>query len=391
MAHQFRMAKALRDAPWPGDPVTPIGDPRDGSADLAERLPGYDLSGWPDESPPPRKWVYRGLVPAGAATVLNGDGGMGKSRIAYQAMIGAATGLPFLERQPELGGAAVLLSAEMSGLDSVRMLDEVARGMCLTDEQKRNVAERLTIIDLTERGSPLLYGVSGWTHLGLRVHATLRAIRPVLTVVDSASSTYSAPGFEMAPIYDFMAGFTRAIGEDGGLLMLLHEGKSGLRDGNRTHAYMGSVAWHAAARSRLQLTRDKDDRDRVCLEPHKASYSAVGEKIDLVYSNGAFLPPQRDMFVEGLRSASDAKEAVRIIDRLVQLGHAVSPNMQANNNPAAMARRLGLLGALTKERLWAGVGKAMMNGWLRVEEVTRNRNVSTRYGVTEAGRAALDP
>lgn len=378
-----------------GEPLGPLdretGLPIRSEYDDEPLLSPFDLSCWPDTSPPARQWFVRNVIPAGAATVMNGDGGVGKTRIALQGAVAATIGCAFVGNMPDIRGDAVFLSAEMSGVDVWRMLDEVCRGLGLKDQEKRSVAGGLHIIDLAANGSPLLYGVSGWTALGARALATLAKRKPVLTIVDSASSTYSASGFEMAPVYDYMGGFVRAIGAMGSLLMLLHEGKAGLRDGVRTHAYMGSVAWHAAARSRLQLTRDKEDWDRVSIETHKASYSGARANIELVYHEGAFLPPQRDAFIDGIRSNADAKDAVRIISRLIVDGQDASPNMQANNNPAALARKFGLLGGMSSSRLWAGIGQAKANGWLVVEEVKRNRNVGKRLVVTEAGAREVQP
>ena len=353
-------------------------------------LSDIDLSMWPDIAPPPRRWFIPGMIPAGVSTVLHGDGGTGKTRLGMQACIASILVRDFIGIAPELSGDALFFSAELSAVDCWRMLDEVCYGLGLPDEQKRKLVGRLHIVDLVADGSPQLYGDKGWTVLGRRVLSKIIDVRPTLLVVDSASSTFSVTGYGMAEVYGFMGGFCRLLTQwDGSLLMLLHEGKGGLREQNRTHAYMGSVAWHTAARSRLQLDQDKDDRSRVTLTMPKASYSAPKDPLDLSWTNGAFLPHQADPFLDGIRDNAHAKAVLRIVAALDRHGQRVSHSPKSNNNLPKMAKDFGLAGSLKDRDLWAGMTKAQDKGWLQIETYQVNRNKAERLALTTLGRMEI--
>ena len=71
---------------------------------------------WPasileNEPPRPREWVVPNRIPAGVVTVLGGEGGIGKSQIALQLAVAAATGTAFLGA-PVKRGPAVYIACE---------------------------------------------------------------------------------------------------------------------------------------------------------------------------------------------------------------------------------------------------------------------------------------
>src|SRR5271168_5342266 len=86
-------------APEPDRPSKPSGLPRVCAASLAGK------------PVPPRKFIVPGLIPARTTTLLTGDGGLGKSTLAGQLVVGVSTTGNWLGLPTEQG-PAVFLSAE---------------------------------------------------------------------------------------------------------------------------------------------------------------------------------------------------------------------------------------------------------------------------------------
>ena len=53
-------------------------------------------SAWLNRKAPERRWIVDGILPVGAVTMLNGDGGLGKSLLSLQLACATAMGRPWL-------------------------------------------------------------------------------------------------------------------------------------------------------------------------------------------------------------------------------------------------------------------------------------------------------
>jgi hypothetical protein len=60
-------------------------------ADL-QPLPTIDPLCWDEEPIPERRWIVPGIIPEGNVTMLNGDGGLGKSQLALQLLAACTIG-----------------------------------------------------------------------------------------------------------------------------------------------------------------------------------------------------------------------------------------------------------------------------------------------------------
>ena len=81
--------------------------------------------------PSPMEWLVKGIIPEGHATILSGDGGLGKSYVAEYLALCVVRGEPFFGR-PVKRGNVLWVDAEGMGQDEVeRRLFQIARGIQL--------------------------------------------------------------------------------------------------------------------------------------------------------------------------------------------------------------------------------------------------------------------
>jgi RecA-family ATPase len=328
------------------------------------------------EEAPTHRLALDKWLPARKPSVMHADGGIGKTRLALQLCVIFCTGDSLMGMHPSVAGTALFASAEEDEESIWTILDEIATGMRLTDVQVEQVRNRLHVIDLTREASPILYDGKGWTSLGQSVLEYSTGIRPVLSVLDNASSCYAGPATEAAHIYALLNGWTAPVqAQNGSGLVLLHENKTALRDENRTHAYGGIVAWNNAPRARLELTSDPHDDDARYLKLAKGNYqplSARKEGTRLVWSQGAFMPEgEGDHFMENLRTRGDAKVVYQVVAKLVAMGNTVSPSRTARNNPLALAKDMVEVN-IPAPRFWRGMERCISDGSLIVGQYQKS-------------------
>ena len=81
---------------------------------------------FPDD-PPRREWIVQDFVPHGAVTLLSGDGGIGKSRLALQLAIARSLGEAFLGLATK-PGATLFVSAEDDEAEIHRRIVDLCGG-----------------------------------------------------------------------------------------------------------------------------------------------------------------------------------------------------------------------------------------------------------------------
>src|SRR5450631_1520891 len=62
----------------------------------AGKLSTFTPLTWHGRPTPRRQWCVEGFVPHASVTLLNGDGGLGKTLLAMQLQVAGALGLPWL-------------------------------------------------------------------------------------------------------------------------------------------------------------------------------------------------------------------------------------------------------------------------------------------------------
>lgn len=120
---------------------------------------GLDIAGCISTPAPPMRWFITERMPAGRAGLLAAVGGSSKTRMLFHLGVGACIGrLPWPWEVARTGCAALLL-AEDTAADAHHALSLIGR--TLTPDERRLVAERLSLWPLAGEDARLLRLVSG--------------------------------------------------------------------------------------------------------------------------------------------------------------------------------------------------------------------------------------
>jgi AAA domain len=278
----------------------------------------------------PRDWiVYDGWIPTRKVTLIQGDGGEGKTPLVHQLQSSCATALPWL---------------------GLRVKECPSVGFYTEDEEQ----ERQVAIDAA-------YGCAcaktGNMHLFPRVGEENelvvfdRARRPAVTKfyrqVCEAAFDFRARLVVLDVAVDFFAGneiarqevrafFHRLIGLarkiDGAVVLTSHVSQAGIRsDGGHS----GSTDWSNAARTRLYLNRPKAengtdaDTNARTLTRKKANFARTGDTMKLHWENGLIVPDGVPAPSYCRRSADDVFLA--LLDAVIAEGQNVSDKSRAGN------------------------------------------------------------
>ncbi len=100
-------------------------DERAAAEDEIEPLRFIDMSGWDSAPAPPRQWAVRNRIPMRQATLLSGEGAVGKSILELQLCAAHALGRDWIGTMPE-PGPALYLGAEDDEDELRRRLEIIA-------------------------------------------------------------------------------------------------------------------------------------------------------------------------------------------------------------------------------------------------------------------------
>lgn len=215
-------------------------------------------------------WLWRGYVPLGKLTIVDGDPGLGKSQLALDLAARVSTGREMPDGSAsDLEGSAgvVLLCAEDDAADTIRPRLDAAGGECTRIVLLESIAERVDTGrgELTVTRLPTLQDVQAIREAVDQIGAKLVVVDPIMafTVGDTHVD---------AEVRRLLAALARLAAELGiAVLALRHLNKSGM--GKAIYRGSGSIAFTAAARSALIVGRDPDDQagERLVLAPVKGN------------------------------------------------------------------------------------------------------------------------
>lgn len=197
-------------------------------------------------------WLWPGMIPRGKLTVLCGDPGLGKSFLTLDLCARASHGGPWPLATGEPHGkplGSVLLSAEDDPADTLRpRLEAQGANLALVRvvDALKDSQDRVYDFVIGDHARHLAAMISSDEEVGLLV------VDPVSAYVGATDSYNNAQVRGMLkPLADLAADFNIAV------VLVTH-----MRKGEATkalHATMGSLAFTAAARVVLMVTRDPND------------------------------------------------------------------------------------------------------------------------------------
>ncbi|MCV2872595.1 AAA family ATPase [Defluviimonas sp. WL0050] len=320
---------------------------------------------------PKREWHVDGFVPGHNVTLINGDGGTGKSLLALQLAAATAMGKTWLGRFVA-GGEALCISAEDDMAEIHRRLADIAaaEGVTLAD------MDRLTIRSLAGEDALMAHsdgrtGALIASGLYRELEAYMAEAAPALVVLDTLADLFPGNENDRAQARQFIGLLRRlAIRHDCAVVLLAHPSLSGMTSGSGTS---GSTAWNNSVRSRLYLERVKSEGyeanpDARVLRGMKSNYARTGGEIALRWQNGVFVAEPQETGLDRLAANSKAERVfLKLLREFAGEGRHLSPKTGHGYAPNVFARS-GRAEGCTKNSLQIAMEALFAKGTIRTEE-----------------------
>lgn len=354
--------------------VTPLG-----AVDLVYRsdlkMPALNLRALAEKTAPERLWMVENLLPVRKATLLTGDGGVGKSLSAQLQCTCVALGLPFLG-VPTRRARSAYMTWEDDGDELWRRQEAINRALGI---RMSDLPGHLELLSFTEEASPFVIqraetGIMP-TELGQCIVDWLDQRAMTFACFDNASQIANIDHNaieEVAPFAHWLNALAHKL--NGSVLLLHHPNKSGAD-------WLGSVAYTNQFRSRLLLTAPSDDDPNLReLTNPKANYAARGTRISFRWHDGAFLleselPQDAREEIEKNVAASSANAI--FLACLAARDGEVGPSPGPNYAPSIFEDMPEAKG-LKRDALTAAMNRLRTNGTIEVAEVPRAGHRGTK-------------
>ena len=290
---------------------------------------------------PERRWMVQDMIPAGAPTLLGGEGAAGKSVIGLQLCAAMATGKEWLGTMPT-PGRSLYLSAEDDVDELHRRLDRIRKfhAAGFADLGK------MRLVDLVGEnavlGSQDRSGLIEPTEMYRMVMSEISVFKPDLVLIDALADAFGGDENSRSQARQFnkLNGAARQFGCT--FLVISHPSLTGINSGS---GLSGSTAWNNSVRSRLYLEGTKagdgsePDPDLRILSVKKANYSQAGKVLTIKYRDGVFVAVRDSTTtLDKMALEQRADETfLRLLRMFNKQGQHVGASSGANYAPAKFA------------------------------------------------------
>jgi hypothetical protein len=297
-----------------------------------------DPADWQDKAIPERNWYIEGMIPGRQVTLLSGDGGTGKSLLAYQVGIAGALGIETVGLTPR-PGRVIYLAAEDDEDELLRRGDDILRkcGHSFAD-----LKGQMRIIPMAGLNAEMMYinpdRQPVFSDMATKIAKLVETFRPELLILDTSADLFGGDENNRVHVRFFVTMLRKlAMDHNVAVLLLSHPSVSGMQSGSGTS---GSTAWNNSVRSRLYLTADKDDDDLRVLKGMKANYGRKGGELKLRWHEGAFiLDDGKPAPAVGLLARRAREVFLRLLSETNRVGNKVGPSPSATYAPKVFADR----------------------------------------------------
>lgn len=312
-------------------------EPPKADNDNRPQIPVVDPGDWDGQPIPERQWYIEGVIPGSQVTLLSGDGGTGKSLLAYQIGVAGALGVKTIGLAPS-EGRVIYLAAE-DDTDELRR-----RGFDILTSMSRRFADlagKMRILPMAGLNAELMFinpdRQPQFTDFATKIGNLVKEFRPQLLILDTSADLYGADENNRVHVRFFVTMLRKlAMDYKLAILLLSHPSVSGMASGSGTS---GSTAWNNSVRSRLYLTADRDDEDLRLLKGMKANYGRKGGELRLRWQDGTFvLDDGKPSAAAGLINKQAETTFKQLLSLFNRTGQTVSDVTGTNYAPAKMAR-----------------------------------------------------
>ena len=253
---------------------------------------------WQGMKAPARDWLVPGICVRGGATLLNGDGGVGKSLLCMQMQTALALGQPWLGiNTPAKATRSLGIYCEDEPDELHRRQEDICKyyGCAMSNLDglalmMSRVGENNSLMSFDRRQGGAI------TNFFTQVETVINESEIEVVIIDTAADTFGGMEIDREQVRTFVQKLRSwALKSRGAIVITQHPSVSGMASGAGSS---GSTGWNNSVRSRIYFTtpskRDEDGDDiptnaRV-LKFMKSNYGPKQPKLQLVWHEGVFKP-----------------------------------------------------------------------------------------------------
>lgn len=263
---------------------------------LEEFQPFSPAQTWEGRQAQPISWQVEGAFIRGTVAILAGDGGLGKSLILQQLITAAAFGMPWL-------GMATVPSRSLAVFceDDVDELHRRQERINAHYGVRMKDLEPVMMESRPGRDCSLMkfekWGANGRaTPMMSQLTYAAKQHKASIVVLDTLADVFDGNEIDRNQPRTFIRALRKLALEIQGVVILTqHPSNEGMASGS---GRSGSTGWHNSVRSRLYLTKPKNESDKPTderlLKTMKNNSGKFGGHISVTWKDGVFVLTQKE-------------------------------------------------------------------------------------------------
>ena len=323
-----------------------------------------------DLQPPPRESLVEGMVPLHKTTLLTGDGGVGKTLAAQQLATAVSSNRLWFGREVKPGRVLCVFSEDDLNEIWRRQVD-INRSMDITMDDLGGMnlwtAEDIPAAGCVMMSFPRDNPEGKLMPFFKRLQEAVVLLQPTLVVVDPIANMFGGNELSRTEVTGFMNRTLNrlCIEHKTTVVALAHPSVAGIAENS---GRSGSTGWANASRSRLFMSRPKEDPvgDYRTIRTTKANYGKMGTEVKVRWDRGAFI-------------ATDGQDPAMATDRallaalrvLAGRGEWFSPKKKAGNFALTSARASPEIRGYDRDSLEASYERLLRSGAVSLSVGTR--------------------